>query len=76
MLLYTFPADDCRSLVNSISNELVRITEWMKINKLEINVNKIKCKVLGNERQYEEFKNVYFLENDNYKIEAESIEVV
>ena len=48
--LKTVQSQDCLSDTD-INNELINVTDWLKLNKLSLNVNKTKCMIFHNHQR-------------------------
>lgn len=46
-LIYVY-GNDCDDLRRRLNEDLERINEWLRLNKLKLNVSKTKCLVIGN----------------------------
>ena len=56
-----------KSIENSINEELAKVNDWLKINKLSLNINKTKFMIFHNYQQQITMPNIF---NDNVAIEC------
>ena len=56
-----------KSIENSINDELAKVNDWLKINKLSLNINKTKFMIFHNYQQQITLPNIFI---DNVAIEC------
>lgn len=69
--LISVSGEDLQTTVNVINEDLIEVTDWFKANKLELNVSKTKCMLIGS-KQLSNMSNVnVFIENNKVEIVEE-----